>query len=160
MSTQKEYGKDRRFVINMATGSHGFRTEITDTLPLTFKIITDATCKALCNGTVKGSQVIEAIKKGFMSKPDFSWEEYDRRRQVEKQHMNVSQHDMIPVGEETEVVDEPKSTLEVYSLEGLGLANSPADTKKTVTRTKSTKTENAEKPETPSSAIDDALGEY
>ena len=160
MSTKKEYGKDRRFVINMATGSHGFRTEITDTLPLTFKIITDATCKALCNGTVKGSQVIEAIKKGFMSKPDFSWEEYDRRRQVEKQHMNVSQHDMIPVGEETEVVDEPKSTLEVYSLEGLGLANSPADTKKTVTRTKSTKTENAEKPETPSSAIDDALGEY
>ena len=163
MSTKKEYGKDRRFVINMATGSHGFRTEITDTLPLTFKIITDATCKALCNGTVKGSQVIEAIKKGFMSKPDFSWEEYDRRRQVEKQHMNVSQHDMIPVGEETEVVDEPKSTLEVYSLEGLGLADSPADTKKTVTKTKSTKTEkteNAEKTETPSSAIDDALGEY
>ena len=147
----------------MATGSHGFRTEITDTLPLTFKIITDATCKALCNGTVKGSQVIEAIKKGFMSKPDFSWEEYDRRRQVEKQRMNVSQHDMIPVGEETEVVDEPKSTLEVYSLEGLGFANSPADTKKTATKTKSTKTgnaENAEKPETPSSAIDDALGEY
>lgn len=163
MSTKKEYGKDRRFVINMATGSHGFRTEITDTLPVTFKIISDATCDALCKGKVKGSEVVAAIKKGFMSKPDFDWEEFDRRRQIEKQQMNVSQHDMVPVGDDTEVVDEPKSTLEVYTLEGLGLADSPAGAKKTVTKTKSTKTEkteNAEKPETPSSAIDDALGEY
>ena len=67
MSTKKEYGKDKRFVINMATGSHGFRTEITDTLPTTFKIITDATCEALCKGKVKGSEVVAAIKKGFMS---------------------------------------------------------------------------------------------
>lgn len=157
MSTKKEYGKDRRFVINMATGSHGFRTEITDTLPVTFKIISDATCDALCKGKVKGSEVVAAIKKGFMSKPDFDWEEYDRRRQIEKQHMNVSQHDMVPVGDETEVVDEPKSTLEVYTLEGLGLADSPAETKKVTKKPTQAK---VEKTETSSSAIADALGEY
>jgi hypothetical protein len=157
MSTKKEYGKDRRFVINMATGSHGFRTEITDTLPVTFKIISDATCDALCKGKVKGSEVVAAIKKGFMSKPDFDWEEYDRRRQIEKQHMNVSQHDMVPVGDETEVVDEPKSTLEVYTLEGLGLADSSVETKKGSKKLTQAK---VEKTETPSSAIADALGEY
>jgi hypothetical protein len=157
MSTKKEYGKDRRFVINMATGSHGFRTEITDTLPVTFKIISDATCDALCKGKVKGSEVVAAIKKGFMSKPDFDWEAYDRRRQIEKQHMNVSQHDMVPVGDDTEVVDEPKPTLETYSLESLGLADSPVDTKKGARKPTQSK---EEKTETPSSAIADALGEY
>ena len=156
MSTKKEYGKDKRFVINMATGSHGFRTEITDTLPITFKMITDATCEALCKGKVKGSEVVAAIKKGFMSKPDFDWEEYDRRRQFEKQLMNVSQHDMVPVGDENEVEDEPKTTLEVYSLDELGLGGAPVEPKKT----KKTTQAKAEKVEAASSAIDDALGEY
>lgn len=157
MATKREYGKDRRFVINMATGSHGFRTEITDTLPLTFKIITDETCSALCSGSVKGAQVVEAIKKGFMSKPDFSWEEYDRRRQEEKQRMNVSQHDMIPVGDEVVPDDEPKETLEVYSLKDLGLGGSQSETKKT---TVATKKATQAKTETASSAIADALGDY
>lgn len=157
MATQKEYGKDRRFVINMATGSHGFRTEITDTYPLTFKIITDETCNALCKGTIKGSQVVEAIKRGFMSKPDFSWEEYDRRRQEEKQRMNVSQHDMVLVGDESTLEDEPKATLEVYSLKDLGLGTSQTETKKTTTTTKKT---TQAKTETASSVIADALGDY
>ena len=98
MASNKTTSK-ARYVINMETGSHGFRTSETDALPLTFRLIDDKTCKALCRGEIKGKDVVEAIRKQMMSAEGFSWEEFDRRRQAEKQRMNVSQHDMVPVGE-------------------------------------------------------------
>lgn len=112
-----------RFVINMNTGAHGYRTSETDALPLTFKLIDDDVCKALCQGKISGMQVVEMIKKDMFSKPGFKWEEYDRQRQAEKQRMNVSQHDMVPVGDAADKAEEPEVAEEVLTLGALGLTD-------------------------------------
>jgi hypothetical protein len=152
--SKQAYRENQQYVINMTTGAHGLRTEVTDTLPLTFKIIDDATCRALCRGTVKGSQVVEAIKRKFMTKPDFSWEDYDRRRQEEKLRMNVSQHDMVPVTTKDDEGERENTTSEVFSLESLGLALSGAAKDKPSGGTP-TKKASGKKLD-----IDEALGEY
>lgn len=115
-----------RFVINMNTGAHGPRTDETDKYPLTFKFIDDETCKALATKKITGMQVVEAIKKKMLSRPDFSWEEYDRRRQAEKTRMNVSQHDMVPVGDDTEKEEEQSTPEDVVTLSSLGIGTAPA----------------------------------
>ena len=139
----KEAKKKARFVINIMTGAHGPRTAETDKLPLTFRLIDDATCKALATEEIKPSQVVEAIKKAMMSKHDFSWEEYDRRRQEEKMRMNVSQHEMVPVGTDSKdgaEGDAPDAPEDVVSLSSLGIGK------------------NASAPAKKPSKIDDALG--
>lgn len=113
--------KKARYVINMNTGAWGFRTEMTDRLPLTFRLIDDETCKALVDGRITSKQVIEAIKKEIMSKPDFSWEEFDRQRQTEKLKLNISQHDMVPIGEEAqkeEIPDAPENVVKLSDVIG------------------------------------------
>lgn len=108
--------KKARYVINMNTGAWGFRTEMTDRLPLTFRLIDDETCKALVDGRITSKQVIEAVKKEIMSKPDFSWEEFDRQRQADKLKLNISQHDMVPIGEEAqkeEIPDAPENVVKL-----------------------------------------------
>lgn len=108
--------KKARYVINMNTGTWGFRTEMTDRLPLTFRLIDDETCKALVDGRITSSRVIEAIKKNIMSKPDFSWDEYDRQRQAEKLKLNISQHDMVPIGDEERKEEQPDVPEDVVKL--------------------------------------------
>ncbi len=108
--------KKARYVINMSTGTWGFRTEMTDRLPLTFRLIDDETCKALVDGRITSQQVIEAIKRDIMSRPDFSWEEFDRQRQAEKLKLNISQHDMVPIGNDEQKDDEPSGPENVISL--------------------------------------------
>ena len=147
MASNKTTSK-ARYVINMETGSHGFRTSETDALPLTFRLIDDKTCKALCRGEIKGKDVVEAIRKQMMSAEGFSWEEFDRRRQAEKQRMNVSQHDMVPVGESAEKDAEPEQKEDVFSLESLGLGGK--DPSKKSGKDKS----NKDAPETPADAGD------
>lgn len=108
--------KKARFVINMSTGAWGPRTEMTDRLPLTFRLIDDETCKALVDGRITSQQVIEAIKRDIMSRPDFSWEGFDRQRQAEKLKLNISQHDMVPIGDDGQKDDEPSGPEDVVSL--------------------------------------------
>lgn len=113
--------KKARYVINMNTGAWGFRTEMTDRLPLTFRLIDDETCKALVDGRITSKQVIEAVKKEIMGKPDFSWEEFDRQRQAEKLKLNISQHDMVPIGEEAqkeEIPDAPENVVKLSDVIG------------------------------------------
>ena len=113
--------KKARYVINMNTGAWGFRTEMTDRLPLTFRLIDDETCKALVDGRITSKQVIEAVKKEIMCKPDFSWEEFDRQRQAEKLKLNISQHDMVPIGEESqkeEIPDAPENVVKLSDVIG------------------------------------------
>lgn len=121
--------KRARFVINMVTGAHGPRTAATDELPLTFKLIDDATCKALATGEITGMQVVEAVKKDMMSKPDFSWEEYDRRRQAEKLRMNVSQHEMVPATVGDEKGETAEVSEEVISLDSINVSAAGASKK-------------------------------
>lgn len=108
--------KKARYVLNMSTGTWGYRTEMTDRLPLTFRLIDDETCKALVDGRITSNQVIEAIKRDIMSKPGFSWEEFDRQRQAEKLKLNISQHDMVPIGDGEQKDDEPSVPEDVVSL--------------------------------------------
>lgn len=108
--------KKARYVLNMSTGTWGFRTEMTDRLPLTFRLIDDETCKALVDGRITSQQVIEAIKRDIMSRPGFSWEDFDRQRQAEKLKLNISQHDMVPIGDGEQKDDEPSGPEDVVSL--------------------------------------------
>ena len=65
--------------------------------------------------------MIEAIKKDIMSKPDFSWEGFDRQRQAEKLKLNISQHDMVPIGEEAqkeEIPDAPENVVKLSDVIG------------------------------------------
>ena len=116
-----------KFIINMEDGTVGFRTDMSDQLPLTFHLIDDATAVAIEKGKVKASDVIEAIKKGFMSKPDFSWDEWDKKRRKEKDLRNVSQRDMRPVGAADDGKPaEPEKPEDVATLDSLGLGGAPA----------------------------------
>ena len=108
--------KKARYVLNMNTGTWGFRTEMTDRLPLTFRLIDDETCKALVDGRITSQQVIEAIKRDIMSRSGFSWEDFDRQRQAEKLKLNISHHDMVPIGSDEQKDDEPSGPEEVVSL--------------------------------------------
>ena len=146
-----------RFVINMNTGSHGFRTAETDALPLTFRLIDDDVCKALCQGRISGMQVVEALKKDMMSQPGFSWEKFDRQRQAEKQRMNVSQHDMVPVGDDSEKDGEPEVVEDIASLSSLGLGTAGAPKPQTSDAPAKKDADAAKKP-SGRSAIDAALG--
>ena len=109
-----------RFVFIMSSKTVGFRTTETDKYPLSYPLIDDLTAMAIDKGTVSGEAVAEAITKNIMSKPGFSWEDFDKRRQAEKKLLNVSQHDMTLVGDEdaSEEADKPE---DVVTLDTLGL---------------------------------------
>ena len=112
-----------RFVFIMGSKTVGHRTSETDKYPLSYPLIDDETASAIDKGKVSGDEVAEAITKGIMSKPGFNWEDFDKRRQAEKKLLNVSQHDMRPVGD-NEVGAEPDKPEDVVSLASLGLVAS------------------------------------
>ena len=141
-----------RFVFIMSSKTVGFRTSETDKYPLSYPLIDDETASAIDKGRVSGDAVAEAITKGIMSKPGFSWEDFDRRRQAEKKLLNVSQHDMRPVGDNEGENAEPDKPEDVVSLASLGLGGS--EPKSAAAEAKPA----AKKPSAAKSAVADALG--
>ena len=142
-----------KYVINSNDGTVSWRTSETDKYPLTYPLIDDETAKAVDSGRISGMVVVEAIKKGIMSEPGFNWEEYDKRRQAEKRGLNVSQHDMIPIGDEQEKEAESDKPEKVVTLASLGLGDAAKGEAKP-------KAAAAPKAKSASSAVADALGNY